>query len=88
MANTLAYRSIATGDGYADFTADGVGYGMFGLSHGDTDQSYQDIDYASYIDLPSTVYVFENGVNKGVVGTYTWGDRFRVAVEGGVVKYR
>ncbi len=88
-AGAVSTQAIATGDGYADFTADGLGYGMFGLSHGDTDQSYQDIDYALYIELgPNTIYVFENGVNKGVVGTYTWGDRFRVAVEGGVVKYR
>ena len=34
-----------------------------------------------------TFYVFESGTSRGVFGAYVAGDRFQVAVEGGVVKY-
>ena len=44
-AGAVSTQAIASGDGYVEFTGD-VTYGMFGLSHGDTDQSYADIDYA------------------------------------------
>lgn len=43
---------------------------IMGLSHGDPGQSYSDIDYALYLYYQNgTLYVFENGVNKGQVGT-------------------
>jgi len=46
-------------------------------------------DYAFYTERgQGTVYVYEKGVSRGQVGTWVGGDRFRVAIEGGVVKYR
>ena len=43
-----------SGDGYAEHRETDMGdYVMFGLSHGDTDGSYADIDYALYT-RPST----------------------------------
>ncbi|HEX8162591.1 MAG TPA: RHS repeat-associated core domain-containing protein [Pyrinomonadaceae bacterium] len=82
-------QSIQSGDGYVEFTAalstDDV---MCGLSHGDTNQDYTDIDFAIYAShYNNAVLVLESGVNKGTFGTFSAGDRFRVAVEGGVVKY-
>lgn len=60
---------------------------MVGLSHGDSDQTYQDIYFAIYPYLDGTLYVYERGVYKAYLGTYAAGDRLRVGVEGGVVRY-
>jgi hypothetical protein len=60
---------------------------MLGLSRGDSSQNYPDIAFALYLAL-STVQVYEIGVYRGSFGTFVSGDRLRVAVEGGVVKYR
>jgi RHS repeat-associated protein len=61
---------------------------MCGLSHGDTNQSYDDIDFAIYIWVDGMIYIYEDGAYRGQFGSYTVGDTLRVAVEGGVVKYR
>jgi len=34
------------------------------------------------------LYVFESGTFRRVFGAYREGDRFRVAIEGGVARYR
>ena len=74
-------------DDDAEFTATETStYKMFGLSRGDTDQMYTDIDFAIYLGYGS-LYVYEAGVYRGVIGTYAANDRLRVAVEGGQVKY-
>ena len=61
---------------------------MFGLSNGDTDQGYADIDFAFYT-YPATgqLMVYEKGVYRGQFGAYAAGDTLRVSVESGVVKY-
>ncbi len=61
---------------------------MLGLSHGDSNPGYADIDYALYPSSTGALYVYEKGVSKGQFGTYASGDKLRVAVEGGQVKYR
>jgi len=62
---------------------------IFGLSNGNTDENYTDIDFAIYTYKDDgNLYVFENGVTRGSFGSYDVGDVLRVAVEGGVVKYR
>ncbi len=62
---------------------------MFGLSHGDTDGSYADIDFALFT-CPATgeVMVFEGGAYRGTFGTYSAGDVLAVTVEDGAVSYR
>jgi hypothetical protein len=62
---------------------------MFGLSHGDTDGGYADIDYALFT-YPATgqVMVFEGGTYRGTFGAFGAGDVLAVTVEGGVVSYR
>jgi hypothetical protein len=77
------------GDGFAEFTVPASpGYAMFGLSNGDSDQTYADIDFAFYA-YPGTgqLMVFEKGVYRGQFGTYAAGDKLRVSVDSGVVKY-
>jgi hypothetical protein len=86
-SGAISVQQIPSGDGYVEVTASETNtYRMFGFSNGNTDSSYQDIDFG--LDLaPSTIYVFEKGVNKGSFGSYATGDRMRVAVVGGVVRY-
>jgi hypothetical protein len=82
-------RGLAAGDGYAEFTVPAsAGMAMFGLSNGDTDQNYPDIDYAFYTYPPTgQLMAFESGVFQGQFGAYAAGDELRIAVENGVVKY-
>jgi hypothetical protein len=60
---------------------------MCGFNNGDTNQTFQEIDYAIYVAYDDTIEVWENGVYRGDYGTYQANDHFRVSVEGGVVKY-
>lgn len=79
---------LAAGDGAVEFTAtDTSTYRMLGLSNGDTDAYYTDIDFALSVGW-GEVRVYEKGTERGAFGPFAVGDRMRVAVEGGVVKYR
>jgi hypothetical protein len=82
-------RAIASGDGYVQFNADGLSYLMCGLSYGDTDKSYQDIDFAIYLTGDGTVYIYEYGfmVVPTYVGTYLGNETFRVEVVGDHIRY-
>ena len=87
-AGAVSTQSIASGDGYLEFTAPGLSYElMAGLGNGDTSQSYVDIEYAIYASY-GTLRVYESGTSRGSFGTYLAGDRLRVGVESGVVTYR
>ncbi|HEX8684836.1 MAG TPA: PA14 domain-containing protein, partial [Pyrinomonadaceae bacterium] len=82
-------RVIAGGDGYAEFTVLETNTPrMFGLSRGDSNQIYTDIDYAIYPYSDGTLHVYEAGEYKAYLGGYAAGDRLRVSVEGGQVRYR
>jgi hypothetical protein len=101
-AGAASIRGIAAGDGYVEFTVGETNnHKMCGLSFGDSGQGYEDIDFAIYPNYTGNFYIFaiypnytgnfyiyEGGVNRGSFGTYLAGDRLRVAVEGGAVKYR
>jgi RHS repeat-associated protein len=92
-AGASSTQTITSGDGYVEFTASKTStYRMIGLSQGDADQNYTDIDFAMYPTgtggSGSHIYVYESGVYKGDFGVYATGDVLRVAVEGGVVKYK
>ncbi|HEY9284951.1 MAG TPA: RHS repeat-associated core domain-containing protein [Pyrinomonadaceae bacterium] len=87
-AGASSVQSIASGDGYLEFTAGNVSDRMCGLSVGDSSQHYNDIDFAIYPNGGNYVDVYEGGTIKwGGVVSYQAGDRFRIAVEGGAVKY-
>ncbi len=64
------------------------GYGMFGLSNGDSDQTYADIDFAFYTYPPTgRLMVFESGSSRGSYADYAAGDTLRISLEEGTVKY-
>jgi alpha-tubulin suppressor-like RCC1 family protein len=78
---------LASGDGAVEYTAtDTSTQRMLGLSNGDTNRSYTDIDFALGAQT-GTVKVYEKGTLRGSFGAYAVGDRLRIAVESGTVKY-
>lgn len=80
--------AIQSGNGYAEFTVTQANvYWMAGLSNGDTDVSWQDIDYALYICGNGWSYVFDDA-GKHWIGPYTAGDTFRVEIQNGSVLYK
>jgi hypothetical protein len=87
-AGAVSTKAIASGNGYVEFTAnETTTYRMLGLSNGDSSQNYDDIDFGLYLLANDHVYVYEKGVSRGQFGKYVSGDRLRVSVESGVVKY-
>lgn len=88
-AGASSTQSIASGDGYVEFTATEVSaYRMIALSNGDANQSYQELDFAFYLGMNGYLYIYENGANVNWPGFYATGDTLRISVESGVVKYR
>jgi RHS repeat-associated protein len=85
----VSTQAIVSGDGYVDWTASSASSAnvMIGLSNGDTDQNYTDIDFAIYLWSDGRAYAYHAAVNSWVSVAYAAGDHFRVSVEGGVVKY-
>ena len=70
-AGASSTKGIPAGtDGYAEFTVPAdPGYVMFGLSHGDDDRGYADIDYAFYTYPPTgQLLIYENGNYRTTVG--------------------
>jgi hypothetical protein len=87
-AGATSTRAIASGDGYVEFTADALAARMCGLSNGDSNQSYADIDFAVHPNAGGMIDIWEKGnFVSGGIYSYQAGDHFRVAVESGVVKY-
>jgi alpha-tubulin suppressor-like RCC1 family protein len=86
-AGAVSTAVLASGDGAVEATAqDTVTQQMFGLGFGDASRSYTDIDHG--FDLyQGSLRVFESGTYRGAFGTYAAGDRFRVEVAGGTVRY-
>lgn len=85
-AGATSQQQIAAGDGSVSFTAtetDKLRY--VGLSHGNTDTTHGDIDFAIRLGQ-GYAEVRENDVYRADTPLAA-GDRFKVAVEGGVVKY-
>jgi RHS repeat-associated protein len=80
-----------SGDGYVEFTAsaavDGSDYRFVGLSHVATNY-WQSIDFCWRLDPNGMANVCFGGYASGVMTSYTAGDKFRVAVEGGVIKFK
>jgi RHS repeat-associated protein len=88
-AGASSTQSIASGDGYVEVTAtETTTARLFGFSHTDTDQNWPSINFGIDLDLSGLVYVFESGNNRGSFGPYAPGDKFQVAIVGGVVKYK
>ena len=86
-AGAASTRAIASVNGYVELSSSTSGFQMIGLSEGDSDAGYQDIDYALYL-AGGSLLVYESGVYRGSFGSWTSGDRLRVALEDGQVVYR
>jgi hypothetical protein len=86
-AGASSTRGI-NGDGFVEFTVPvtHAEQAMFGLSNGDTDQSFADIDYAFYT-YAGNVSIFEKGAYAGGYVPYAAGDKLRITVESGSVRY-
>jgi glucose/arabinose dehydrogenase len=88
LGGATSSQTIPAGDGYAEFTVSEVNTGRTaGLSHGNTDATPADIDFAIHLNGVGNAEVRENGAYKWDV-TYVSGDVFRIAVTGGQVSYR
>ena len=87
-AGAVTDQAITYGDGYVQVTANNTtDIKMFGLGNGDTSSSYTDIEYAIYMYNDGSSYIYESGNYIGRFDSFSTGDTFKVAVEGGVVKY-
>ena len=87
-AGASSVQSLPSGDGYViTIMAETNTQRLIGLSNGDTNQSYLDVDFSIYANSDGSILVLEGGANRGPVGVYQTGDILKVAVESGVVKY-
>ena len=72
------------------FTVDGVTTrrAMLGINAAGNNStaSYTDIDYAIYLDI-STIWIYENGTNRGSFGAITAGDVYSIAKTGTTITY-
>jgi len=87
-AGASTIDTLTINDGYAEFTTAEADTAKFaGLSNGDDDVSFGDIDFALYLTSAGQIQVREGGVNMGSFGSYAPGDIFRVQLTAGVVSY-
>ncbi|HLG15115.1 MAG TPA: PQQ-binding-like beta-propeller repeat protein [Blastocatellia bacterium] len=87
-AGASSEQVIQSGEGYVEFTATETNRErMCGLSNIDADQDYSSITFAIHLNTGGAFHVFESGRSRGYFGDFRSGDVFRVAVQGGVVRY-
>ena len=77
------------GDGYVEFSTDENNTGkVLGLSAVSNGQNFTEINYAISLGGANQARIYENGIQKGTFsGSYEPGQRYRVSIEGGVVRY-
>lgn len=87
-AGAISTRSLLSGDGNLEVVAAETSTDrVIGLSRGNTNHAVADVDFAFRLKAGGLLDVVENGAVHAT-GTYVAGDLLRVAIEGGVVKYR
>ena len=88
-AGAVSQQSVASGDGYVEFTVGETNtLWAAGLSFGDSDTTYADIDFAFRFNGGGWADILENGVYQSGGDTpYNAGDVFRVAVVGSKIQY-
>ncbi|MBZ5559207.1 MAG: hypothetical protein LAO77_18195 [Acidobacteriia bacterium] len=86
-AGAISSQAIASGDGYVEFTvSETTTERAIGFSHGNTDTTIGDIDFALLLWPGGEIDVRENGTYRADTTAAT-GDTFRIAVTGGKVTY-
>ena len=87
-AGATSTKALMSGDGYVEHTIQETNtYRMLGLGHGNSNNGWEDVDFSLYPMANGTLLVYEKGVLRGSFGTYASGDKLRIAVVGGVVRY-
>jgi len=75
-------------DGYIEFRVGELNtMWMAGLSHGDDDTTYPDIDFGFRFNGAGYIDVLENGIYAGGDTTYAAGDLFRISIANGRIQY-
>lgn len=75
-------------DGYVEFRVGKLDtMWMAGLSHGDDDTTYADIDFGFRFNGAGYADVLENGIYAGGDTTYAAGDVFRISLVNGRIQY-
>ncbi len=87
-AGAVSTKSLVSGDGYVEFMAQETNtHRMLGLGNWDSNLHYADIDFAIHAASGGVLQVYEAGVLRGTFGNYAAGDKLRVSVSSGRVKY-
>jgi len=86
-AGAASVQALA-GDGWVEFTTrENTTNKIAGLSNGDTDDGYTDIDFGIDLRDDGAVLISDGSAFHKLVGSYVAGDVFRVRVKAGVVTY-
>ena len=84
----VSRQMIRAGDGYVEFTVgEPYTFWMAGLGQSDGNLHFNNIDFAFRFNANDNADVLENGQYQGGDTFYAPGDRFRIAVVGGRVRY-
>ncbi|MEI6728037.1 MAG: DUF2341 domain-containing protein [bacterium] len=85
----ISNENMTTGNGYvsARIQEGGSSYRMIGLSKGNSDSNYTDIDFAIY-PADGSVYAYESGGLGLNIGSYTTGDILSVEASGDKILYK
>lgn len=79
-------QTLSSGDGYVEFVA-GPGVFAVGVGSGPLGTKLESVEYGLYFNGNGSVEVRENGGVYQIDTRYQPGDRFRIALQGGVVSY-
>lgn len=90
-AGAASSRLLTSGDGYLEFTAGAADKDqMIGFASGplpDLDATPADLRFAIFLQKNGQATIWENGQNKFTLIAYGAGQRFRMAIAGGVLQY-
>jgi hypothetical protein len=87
-ATAVSRQMIRSGDGFVEFTVgEPYTFWMAGLSQSDGNVHFNSLNFALRFNANESVDVMENGQYQGGDSYYQPGDRFRIAVVGGRVRY-
>lgn len=87
-AGVYSREQITDGTGWVEFVAtEQNSHRMLGLSNGNTDSNWTDIDFAFFLVANGTLEVREFASGAIAAGTYAPGDVLRIQVSNGVITY-
>ena len=90
-AGAISSKEILSGNGFVEITATETDkYRMFGLSKGDTNQHWTDLDYGIHLQNNGKLSVYEKGVELHNTNRpdYAKGDKVRVEISGPDVLFK